>query len=114
MNPHIPFQFQHMGSPAPPPPLPQTHSAGSAGAHPLSLSPGTTGSAGAGGTAGGGSGGAMHPGPATSPSQSVPGRRTPLGTVGLGGFYAQGPPSAHAVVHTDENRPGGSSVTSDR
>lgn len=32
----------------------------------------------------------IHPGPASSPSQSVPGRRTPLGTVGLGGFYAQG------------------------
>lgn len=52
----------------------------------------------------------MHPAPATSPSQSVPGRRTPLGAVGIGGFYAQG---AHASgsTHklTDENRPGGSS-----
>lgn len=53
-----------------------------------------------------------HPGPASSPSQSVPGRRTPLGTVGLGGFYAQG--GSHASgslhIHTDENRPGGSSI----
>lgn len=97
MNPHIPFQFQHMGSPAPPPPLPVTQHSGTT--QPMSLSPGTLS--------------AMHPGPATSPSQSVPGRRTPLGTVGLGGFYAQGPASAHATVHTDENRPGGSS-TSDR
>lgn len=52
----------------------------------------------------------VHPAPATSPSQSVPGRRTPLGTVGIGGFYAQG---SHAAgpshSHTDENRPGGSS-----
>lgn len=109
MNPHIPFQFQHMGSPAPPPPLPPAHSSGTAGAQPLSLSPGSAGNA-----SGAAVGGAMHPGPATSPSQSVPGRRTPLGTVGLGGFYAQGPPSAHAVVHTDENRPGGSSASSDR
>ncbi|XP_061398060.1 class E basic helix-loop-helix protein 22 [Musca vetustissima] len=31
-----------------------------------------------------------HPGPTASPPQSVPGRRTPLGSVGLGGFYAQG------------------------
>lgn len=54
----------------------------------------------------------VHPGPASSPSQSVPGRRTPLGTVGLGGFYAQGGHSSAAVhIHTDENRPGGSAVT---
>uniref|UniRef100_A0A1I8PKB3 BHLH domain-containing protein n=1 Tax=Stomoxys calcitrans TaxID=35570 RepID=A0A1I8PKB3_STOCA len=33
---------------------------------------------------------AAHPGPTASPPQSVPGRRTPLGSVGLGGFYAQG------------------------
>ncbi|XP_046805648.1 class E basic helix-loop-helix protein 22 [Lucilia cuprina] len=43
-----------------------------------------------------------HPGPTSSPPQSVPGRRTPLGSVGLGGFYAQGlgmlPPG-------DENKP---------
>lgn len=52
---------------------------------------------------------AIHPGPATSPTQSVPGRRTPLGAVGIGGFYAQGgllPPTAH--THTDENQPSGS------
>lgn len=51
----------------------------------------------------------IHPGPASSPTQSVPGRRTPLGTVGIGGFYAQGSlmaPSSHS--HTDENQPGGS------
>lgn len=91
MNPHVPFSFQHMGSP-PPPHQPQQ--SGSPASHHPSL----------------------HPGPATSPSQSVPGRRTPLGTVGLGGFYAQGPHSASGTpihVHTDENRPGGSS-TSDR
>lgn len=50
-----------------------------------------------------------HPAPANSPgSQSVPGRRTPLGSVGIGGFYAQSgllSPSAH---HTDENQPSGS------
>lgn len=49
-----------------------------------------------------------HPVPTTSPSQSVPGRRTPLGTVGIGGFYAQSS-STHAHHHTDENLPGGSS-----
>jgi len=55
---------------------------------------------------------AIHPGPASSPSQSVPGRRTPLGTVGLGGFYAQGHSGGGTThVHTDENRPGGSSST---
>lgn len=43
-----------------------------------------------------------QPVPATSPTQSVPGRRTPLGTVGIGGFYAQ---SQH---QTDENLPSGS------
>lgn len=54
----------------------------------------------------------IHPGPASSPSQSVPGRRTPLGTVGLGGFYAQGHSGGGTThVHTDENRPGGSSST---
>lgn len=54
----------------------------------------------------------VHPGPASSPSQSVPGRRTPLGTVGLGGFYAQAHSSgsSHASHHTDENRPTGSSI----
>lgn len=55
----------------------------------------------------------IHPGPGTSPSQSVPGRRTPLGTVGLGGFYAQSAhPAGSSHMHTDENRPGGSSITS--
>lgn len=49
-----------------------------------------------------------HPVPTTSPSQSVPGRRTPLGTVGIGGFYAQSS-STHSHHHTDENLPGGSS-----
>uniref|UniRef100_A0A182TAN3 BHLH domain-containing protein n=1 Tax=Anopheles maculatus TaxID=74869 RepID=A0A182TAN3_9DIPT len=48
-----------------------------------------------------------HPEPTPSPPQSVPGRRTPLGTVGLGGFYAQ--PHAASSSHTDENRPSGSS-----
>ncbi|XP_053664384.1 class E basic helix-loop-helix protein 23 [Anopheles marshallii] len=47
------------------------------------------------------------PEPTPSPPQSVPGRRTPLGTVGLGGFYAQ--PHASSSIHTDENRPSGSS-----
>uniref|UniRef100_A0A182TTP4 BHLH domain-containing protein n=1 Tax=Anopheles melas TaxID=34690 RepID=A0A182TTP4_9DIPT len=47
-----------------------------------------------------------HPEPTPSPPQSVPGRRTPLGTVGLGGFYAQ--PHASSATHTDENRPSGS------
>lgn len=51
----------------------------------------------------------MHPGPATSPTQSVPGRRTPLGTVGIGGFYAQsGLIGAASHSHTDENQPSGS------
>lgn len=51
-----------------------------------------------------------HPGPATSPSQSVPGRRTPLGAVGIGGFYAQGGliSAGSSHTHTDENQPGGS------
>ncbi|XP_058177404.1 class E basic helix-loop-helix protein 23 [Anopheles ziemanni] len=48
-----------------------------------------------------------HPEQTPSPPQSVPGRRTPLGTVGLGGFYAQ--PHAASSTHTDENRPSGSS-----
>lgn len=49
----------------------------------------------------------LHPGPATSPTQSVPGRRTPLGAVGIGGFYAQSSISqAHTL--TDENQPEGS------
>jgi hypothetical protein len=39
--------------------------------------------------------------------QSVPGRRTPLGNVGLGGFYAQPHASSSASHHvsTDENKP---------
>lgn len=44
---------------------------------------------------------------ALSPSagaQSVPGRRTPLGTVGLGGFFAQ-PHASSSHVPTDENKP---------
>lgn len=50
-----------------------------------------------------------HPGPGTSPSQSVPGRRTPLGTVGIGGFYAQSGLMATAThSQTDENQPSGS------
>ncbi|KAG7311290.1 hypothetical protein JYU34_002322 [Plutella xylostella] len=45
-------------------------------------------------------------GEAHSPPQSVPGRRTPLGAVGLGGFYMQGgqPPPQHCYP-TDENQP---------
>ncbi|XP_038114231.1 class E basic helix-loop-helix protein 23 [Culex quinquefasciatus] len=50
-----------------------------------------------------------HPEQTPSPPQSVPGRRTPLGTVGLGGFYSQphAAGSASAAL-TDENRPSGS------
>ncbi|XP_055595975.1 class E basic helix-loop-helix protein 22-like isoform X1 [Uranotaenia lowii] len=51
--------------------------------------------------------GAHHPEQTPSPPQSVPGRRTPLGTVGLGGFYAQ-PHAAGSSTLTDENRPSGS------
>ncbi|XP_026487802.1 class E basic helix-loop-helix protein 22-like [Vanessa tameamea] len=42
-----------------------------------------------------------------SPPQSVPGRRTPLGAVGLGGFYMQGgqPPPQQHCYPTDENQP---------
>lgn len=51
-----------------------------------------------------------HPAPAASPPQSVPGRRTPLGSVGLGGFYAQGLGMSHqaqqSLTPTDENKPG--------
>lgn len=49
-----------------------------------------------------------HPGPTSSPPQSVPGRRTPLGSVGLGGFYAQGlgiMQHGGAMISQDENRP---------
>ncbi|XP_058792957.1 class E basic helix-loop-helix protein 23 isoform X2 [Phymastichus coffea] len=70
--------------------------------------------------------GVMGPGPtaaavysASENAQSAPGRRTPLGAVGLGGFYFQQqqhhpggapplPPSSHAPSSsalTDENRP---------
>ncbi|EDV30911.1 uncharacterized protein Dana_GF14803 [Drosophila ananassae] len=45
-----------------------------------------------------------HPAPTASPPQSVPGRRTPLGSVGLGGFYAQG--MGMSQPPTDENKPG--------
>ncbi|EDW77293.1 uncharacterized protein Dwil_GK18164 [Drosophila willistoni] len=52
-----------------------------------------------------------HPGPTASPPQSVPGRRTPLGSVGLGGFYAQGmggitQQQLQQQQPTDENKPG--------
>ncbi|XP_068621554.1 class E basic helix-loop-helix protein 22 [Battus philenor] len=42
-----------------------------------------------------------------SPPQSVPGRRTPLGAVGLGGFYMQGgqPPPPQHCYPADENQP---------
>ncbi|XP_037960271.1 class E basic helix-loop-helix protein 22 [Teleopsis dalmanni] len=49
---------------------------------------------------------AVHPGPTASPPQSVPGRRTPLGSVGLGGFYAQGMAMPQQTGPTDENKPG--------
>lgn len=50
------------------------------------------------------------PEPTNSPPQSVPGRRTPLGAVGLGGFYTQGGHSASSMhLHTDENRLAGTS-----
>ncbi|KAH8249121.1 hypothetical protein KR032_006145 [Drosophila birchii] len=48
-----------------------------------------------------------HPAPTASPPQSVPGRRTPLGSVGLGGFYAQGMGGmSMSQPPTDENKPG--------
>ncbi|XP_017860492.1 PREDICTED: class E basic helix-loop-helix protein 22 [Drosophila arizonae] len=48
-----------------------------------------------------------HPAPTASPPQSVPGRRTPLGSVGLGGFYAQGlGMTQQSLTPTDENKPG--------
>ncbi|KAH8262764.1 hypothetical protein KR044_000137 [Drosophila immigrans] len=53
-----------------------------------------------------------HPAPTASPPQSVPGRRTPLGSVGLGGFYAQGlgmSSQQQSMTPTDENKPGPSS-----
>jgi hypothetical protein len=48
-----------------------------------------------------------HPDPTSSPPQSVPGRRTPLGAVGIGGFYAQGAHmgSSSMHMHSDENKP---------
>lgn len=52
-----------------------------------------------------------HPGPTSSPPQSVPGRRTPLGAVGLGGFYAQGlGMSQQGSLPTDENKPSPSAL----
>ncbi|XP_030383228.1 class E basic helix-loop-helix protein 22 [Scaptodrosophila lebanonensis] len=52
-----------------------------------------------------------HPGPTASPPQSVPGRRTPLGSVGLGGFYAQGlGMTQQGLTPTDENKPGPSAA----
>lgn len=75
-HPNLPFGFALPGHTTHPP-IPQT--ANMLGPHPTG-----------------------HPGPTASPPQSVPGRRTPLGSVGLGGFYAQGlgmlPPG-------DENKP---------
>lgn len=53
----------------------------------------------------------IPPAPAVSPTgrQSVPGRRTPLGNVGIGGFYAQSALSPSHMQHqTDENLPSGS------
>lgn len=59
--------------------------------------------------------GAAHPGIAGPPGgysagdhpQTTPGRRTPLGAVGLGGFYFQQQPQPHASSSalSDENRP---------
>ncbi|EFN67458.1 Class B basic helix-loop-helix protein 5 [Camponotus japonicus] len=58
--------------------------------------------------------GASHPGVSGPPTayssehtQSAPGRRTPLGAVGLGGFYFQQQPQPHASSSalSDENRP---------
>lgn len=46
-----------------------------------------------------------HPGPTSSPPQSVPGRRTPLGSVGIGGFYAQGLGMLTQSTPGDENKP---------
>ncbi|EDW04737.1 GH23918 [Drosophila grimshawi] len=53
-----------------------------------------------------------HPAPTASPPQSVPGRRTPLGSVGLGGFYAQGMGMSQQQqqTSTDENKPGPSAA----
>lgn len=48
---------------------------------------------------------ANHPGPTSSPPQSVPGRRTPLGSVGIGGFYAQGLGMLAQSTPGDENKP---------
>ncbi|XP_055920371.1 class E basic helix-loop-helix protein 22-like [Eupeodes corollae] len=45
-----------------------------------------------------------HPGPTSSPPQSVPGRRTPLGAVGIGGFYAQSSLTLPQPTQTDENK----------
>ena len=46
-----------------------------------------------------------HPGPTSSPPQSVPGRRTPLGAVGIGGFYAQSSLTLpQPTTQTDENK----------
>lgn len=46
--------------------------------------------------------------PHSSEEGQVPGRRTPLGAVGLGGYYFQGscPPGvSNHDVQSDENRP---------
>lgn len=58
--------------------------------------------------------GASHPSVSGPPAvyssehtQSAPGRRTPLGAVGLGGFYFQQQPQPHtsSSALSDENRP---------
>lgn len=82
MNPN--FSFHLAGVPPPPPPPPPIQH------HAMQSPP-------------------VPPAPAVSPSQSVPGRRTPLGTVGIGGFYAQSTMSPSLIQHlTDENLPSGS------
>ncbi|XP_075153473.1 basic helix-loop-helix family member olig [Haematobia irritans] len=55
-----------------------------------------------------------HPGPTASPPQSVPGRRTPLGSVGLGGFYAQGlgMMQGASMPPGDENKSDSGSISS--
>lgn len=76
-------------------------------------SSGNGGGASGGGAIGGNTSG-NPPEPTNSPPQSVPGRRTPLGAVGLGGFYAQGGHTSASSLHThtDENRLGGQSSRS--
>lgn len=83
MNPNFGFHLTS-GLPPPPPPTIQSHSMQNP---------------------------QIPPAPAASPTgrQSVPGRRTPLGNVGIGGFYAQSALSPSHIQHqTDENLPSGS------